>query len=74
MSAMVMGAAPNGIDVYFENVGGAVFDAVLPLLNVHARVAVCPVDDAPDPIGHSVVDPELVHTRADGGHRPRLRH
>ena len=31
---------PNGIDVYFENVGGAVFDAVLPLLNVGARVPV----------------------------------
>lgn len=31
----------NGIDVYFENVGGAVFDAVLPLLNVKARVPVC---------------------------------
>jgi len=31
----------KGIDVYFENVGGAVFDAVLPLLNTHARVPVC---------------------------------
>ena len=34
-------ACPNGIDVYFENVGGAVFDAVLPLLNTKARVPVC---------------------------------
>ncbi|WP_443111188.1 NADP-dependent oxidoreductase [Aureimonas sp. AU20] len=34
-------AVPKGIDVYFENVGGAVFDAVLPLLNVHARVPIC---------------------------------
>ena len=34
-------AAPEGIDVYFENVGGAVFDAVLPLLNTGARVPVC---------------------------------
>ena len=34
-------ACPRGIDVYFENVGGAVFDAVLPLLNVGARVPVC---------------------------------
>ena len=32
---------PKGIDVYFENVGGAVFDAVLPLLNIGARVPVC---------------------------------
>lgn len=34
-------ACPNGIDVYFENVGGAVFDAVLPLLNVAARIPLC---------------------------------
>ena len=32
---------PDGIDVYFESVGGAVFDAVLPLLNIGARVPVC---------------------------------
>jgi NADPH-dependent curcumin reductase CurA len=36
-------AAPKGIDVYFENVGGEVFDAVLPLLNERARVPVCGV-------------------------------
>lgn len=36
-------ACPDGIDVYFENVGGAVFDAVLPLLNIGARVPVCGV-------------------------------
>ncbi len=45
---------PNGIDVYFENVGGVVFDAVLPLLNNYARVPVCGViahynDEAPLP-------------------------
>jgi len=34
-------ACPKGIDVYFENVGGAVFDAVWPNLNVHARVPIC---------------------------------
>ena len=34
-------ACPKGIDVYFENVGGAVFDAVMPLLNVFARIPVC---------------------------------
>ncbi|MDB5767241.1 MAG: Quinone oxidoreductase, partial [Collimonas fungivorans] len=34
-------ACSKGIDVYFENVGGAVFSAVLPLLNLHARVPVC---------------------------------
>ncbi|MCE8472062.1 zinc-binding dehydrogenase, partial [Rhodovulum sulfidophilum] len=34
-------AVPDGIDIYFENVGGAVFDAVLPLLNASARIPVC---------------------------------
>lgn len=34
-------AVPDGIDVYFENVGGAVFDAVFPLLNDHARIPLC---------------------------------
>jgi NADPH-dependent curcumin reductase len=33
-------ACPNGIDVYFENVGGAIWQAVLPLLNKFARVPV----------------------------------
>jgi NADPH-dependent curcumin reductase len=34
-------ACPKGIDVYFENVGGAVWDAVFPLLNDFARIPVC---------------------------------
>lgn len=34
-------ACPNGIDVYFENVGGHVWNAVFPLLNDFARVPVC---------------------------------
>ncbi|WP_313140687.1 NADP-dependent oxidoreductase [Leclercia sp.] len=34
-------ACPQGIDIYYENVGGKVFDAVLPLLNTQARVPVC---------------------------------
>jgi NADPH-dependent curcumin reductase len=34
-------ACPKGIDVYFENVGGRVFEAALPLLNDFARVPVC---------------------------------
>jgi NADPH-dependent curcumin reductase CurA len=34
-------ATPDGIDVYFENVGGKVLDAVIPLLNPNARVPVC---------------------------------
>ena len=34
-------AVPDGVDVYFENVGGHVWDAVLPRLNTYARVPVC---------------------------------
>lgn len=34
-------ACKNGIDIYYENVGGKVFDAVLPLLNTGARIPVC---------------------------------
>ena len=34
-------ACPDGIDVYFENVGGKVWDAVFPLLNGFARIPVC---------------------------------
>ncbi len=34
-------ACPDGIDVYFENVGGKVWDAVFPLLNTFARIPVC---------------------------------
>jgi NADPH-dependent curcumin reductase CurA len=41
MKEKLKAACPNGVDVYFENVGGAVWDAVLPLLNDFARVPVC---------------------------------
>lgn len=34
-------ACGDGIDIYFENVGGKVFDAVLPLLNTGARIPLC---------------------------------
>ncbi|QBP42814.1 NADP-dependent oxidoreductase [Paenisporosarcina antarctica] len=34
-------ACPNGIDVYYENVGGEIADAIFPLLNNFARIPVC---------------------------------
>jgi NADPH-dependent curcumin reductase CurA len=34
-------AAPRGIDVYFDNVGGEIFEACLPQMNVHGRIACC---------------------------------
>jgi NADPH-dependent curcumin reductase CurA len=41
LAERLQAACANGIDIYFENVGGAVFDAVLPLLNNFARIPVC---------------------------------
>jgi NADPH-dependent curcumin reductase CurA len=40
-AADLKAACPGGVDVYFENVGGAVFDAVLPLFNEGARMTIC---------------------------------
>lgn len=41
MAEQIQAACPNGIDVYFELVGGPIFDAVLPLLNDRARIPLC---------------------------------
>jgi NADPH-dependent curcumin reductase CurA len=41
MSTALKEACPNGIDGYFENVGGYIFDAVLLRANAFARVALC---------------------------------
>jgi NADPH-dependent curcumin reductase CurA len=41
LAAKLRESCPKGIDVYFENVGGAVLEAVFPLLNAFARVPVC---------------------------------
>lgn len=38
-------ACPEGIDVYFENVGGAHLEAVLNLMNANGRIAVCGMID-----------------------------
>jgi len=41
LGGALRGACPNGVDVYFENVGGVVLDAVLKLLNRGARIPLC---------------------------------
>jgi len=41
MADELRAACPDGVDVYFENVGGAVFEAVLPLFNSGARMTIC---------------------------------
>lgn len=34
-------AVPNGVDVYFDNVGGVIFDSILPLMNNFGRIPLC---------------------------------
>ncbi len=41
MKQALKDACPNGVDIYFDNVGGAVSDAVLPFINQAARVVIC---------------------------------
>ena len=41
LSASLAEACPNGVDVYFDNVGGPISDAVMQHLNVGARIVVC---------------------------------
>ena len=41
LQSQIAEAAPKGVDVYFENVGGTVLEAVLPTFNTHARIALC---------------------------------
>jgi NADPH-dependent curcumin reductase CurA len=53
--AAIRAACPDGVDVYFDNVGGDILDAALACLNKFARVAVCGwistynIPDAPGP-------------------------
>ena len=41
LGAALKEACPKGIDIYFENVGGKVLEAVLPRMNPHGRIPVC---------------------------------
>jgi NADPH-dependent curcumin reductase CurA len=41
LRARLSAACPNGIDVYFDNVGGATLEACLTLMNLHGRIAAC---------------------------------
>ena len=58
--AALKAATPDGVDGCFENVGGAVFDAVLARMNAFGRIAVCGMisgyDGEPIPMAH----PQLI--------------
>ena len=63
LSKAIAEACPNGVDGYFENVGGMVLDAVLPRMNAFGRIALCGMiagyDGAPMPLQH----PALILTQ-----------
>lgn len=41
MQAAIKSACPDGVDVFFDNVGGELFDAVFANINRHGRIAIC---------------------------------
>lgn len=54
LAAAVARACPDGVDIFFDNVGGAVADAVMPALNERARIVVCGtigIPSDPPPLG-----------------------
>jgi NADPH-dependent curcumin reductase CurA len=51
-AADLRAACPDGVDVYFDNAGGPLLDAVLPRMNAHGRIVCCgtlSAYDTPDP-------------------------
>ena len=55
-------ACPDGVDVYFENVGGAVWEAVLPLFNKFARVPLCGLIAQYNGVGQAAEGDRLAET------------
>lgn len=55
IAAEIARTAPEGVDVYFDNVGGEMLEAILPLMRLHGRVPVCGMigqyNDADHPYG-----------------------
>ena len=41
LSEAIAAEAPDGIDIYWENTGGKVLEAVMPLMNTHGRIPIC---------------------------------
>ena len=61
LRAALHAACPNGIEIYFDNVGGDISQAALSLINHHARIVVCGQTsqyNAPSASGH--IAPQLL--------------
>jgi NADPH-dependent curcumin reductase CurA len=55
-------AAPGGIDGYFDNVGGAILDAVMVRMNAHGRIAVCGAIAGYDGQAQPLAEPRIILT------------
>ena len=62
LAAELAAAAPDGIDAYFDNVGGPVLDAVLSRMNAHGRIAVCGAISGYDGAAIPLAEPRLILT------------
>lgn len=60
LSKALRDACPDGIDGYFENVGGMVLDAVLPRMNAFGRIAVCGMIAGYDGAALPLAQPALI--------------
>ncbi|MHB8580835.1 MAG: NADP-dependent oxidoreductase [Ignavibacteriaceae bacterium] len=62
----LMGACPEGVDIYFDNVGGEISDAVLSLINNNARIPLCGqislYNETQIPIGPRIQPQLLTHS------------
>ncbi len=70
LQAALKDTCRDGIDVYFDNVGGATLDTVLSLINLHARIAICGMISE-----YNLAEPELAPrpTRALLVNRARMQ-
>lgn len=66
-------ACPEGVDIYFENVGGAVLEAVAPLLNPGSRVPVCGYISAYNAPSDEAIEPPDAWLKRTLAHPPETR-
>ena len=63
LEAALDAAAPAGIDAYFDNVGGAILDAVMARMNAFGRIAVCGAISGYDGAAAPLQNPRLILTQ-----------